>query len=667
MMFAGISRPRLSAAACLIARALLVATPAVCAVAPSAAAAQAADEPVQRAQAALSVLRNAAASQEQHQQACLALIELCELAPARSGLSELIAGPLTAGGASDQIVGTVARMPEAPARLYPLVAQRLAAATPEEMPRLIEAVGSFRTRDAARLLGRYIGDDQPVAVSRAAMAALARLSARDDLTDAAGWTGWLREVEDLNESQWRLRLISALAARNERLAAERQTAVAQLTDSLRKLHLATKAEDRPELLAKLLKNDIPAVRDLGFELVARELSATGHLDGPVGLAALTLLDHSDASVRASAAVLVRQLGPPGAEEAIAKALVAEHDPAAASDLLLAAARWPSPPVVTPVLRWIESGTPAAEAATEAAYWLSRAGELSPGDSERVLAAVRRMPDESLSPASVSLLATLGDDEDRDRLAPLLRSSSAALRQAAGEALLWYPQYRAQILGAASADPDLFDIASRAVMVDDPTAGGLRAVLALPRPSPELARAAIVRMASRVPADELRDVASGVTDPELKRALLTSLTSPERYMSQRDEPPMLAAICSGVGDLAECELSQNRADAALASLDAGSFADGSEEGPRLAALRCVALLALGRVEEAQRLNVGADCWLRGLEMCPATSAFKALAALDAKFTNLSDEQKQKLETLRANIKPDPSASAVGPPTPADPGR
>src|SRR6185295_2164702 len=179
------------------------------------------------------------------------------------------------------------------------------------------ALGSFRTRDAARLLGRYIGEDQPKTVSAAAMSALARLTARDDLgQDRPAWAAWLREIDGMSESQWRLQLIAALAARNDRLAAQRHDAIAQLTDSLRKLHLATKAEDRPAMLASMLEDGIPAVRDLGFELVARELSATGHLDGPVGIAALKLLKHSDAAVRSSAAVLVRQLAPPDAEQAV---------------------------------------------------------------------------------------------------------------------------------------------------------------------------------------------------------------------------------------------------------------------------------------------------------------------------------------------------------------
>jgi hypothetical protein len=662
MSFAGISRPRLSAAGRWLAPALLIA------MAPALARAAArapecrelqADEPTQQAGAALSVLRDAAATQPQRERACKVLIELCELAQVRSGLSEILAGPLV--GASEQFLAAIAKDPDAPSRLYPLVAQRLAAATPEETPRVIAALGSFRTRDAARLLGRYVGEDHSKAENTAAMAALARLSARDDLgQNRAAWAAWLREMDGLSESQWRLQLIASLASRNDRLASERHDAVSQLTDSLRKLHLATKAEDRPGLLASMLEDEIPAVRDLGFELVARELSANGHLDGAVGAAALRLLIHPQPSVRSTAAVLVRQLAPPGAEQAVAGALADETDPAAAADLLLAAARWPSPGVVAPVLRWLESGTPAGDAAAEAAWWLFRAGELNVEASDRVLTAIRRVPADLMSPAAISLLAALGNDDDRERLVPLLASSEAPQRQAAGEALLWYPQDRPAILAAAANDPDLFDIASRAVFADEPSADDLRALLSLPKPSPELTRAAVLRVAGRMHADDLRAVANEVADPDLKRALLTNLIALERVMSEKSAPVQMGAIARGVGDLAELELSQNHSDAALAVLDAATFADGhSDQAPRLAGLRCTALLALGRLDDAQHLEAGADCWLRGLAMASRPTA-EAVSALEARFTGLTGDQKAALDTLKAKVQAQGPSAEVGPP-------
>jgi hypothetical protein len=617
------------------------------------------------ADAALATLRDSAATPAQRQGAARVLIGLVESMTVRTALADLLAGPLVVGGGGDHFLAAVASESDPPARLFPLLAQRLSNASPDEVPRLLAALGSFRTRDAVKLIGRYLAEGSPKPAATTAMSSLARLSARDDLgTDRAAWLAWLRDVDGLNESQWRLQLVGSLAARGDRLEAERDDAVVQLTDSLRKLHLATAAEERPALLASLLEDDIPAVRNLGFELVSRELSATGHIDGPVGDAALKLLSHPQAQVRANAAVLVRQLAPPEAEKAVAEALAHETDPVAAADLLLAAARWPSPAVVTPVLHWINSRTIAADSATEAAWWLFRAGDLGPGPSEQVLSAVRSMPNDSLIPAAASLLATLGDDNDRLRLVPLLTSPSASLRQAAGESLVWYPQYRKDIISAASSDPDLFDLASRAILLHQPTGAGLRTLLGLPRPAPEVAQAAILRLARAVPADELRAVCLECQDVAMRRALLANLTSRERVMSEKADPEKLAAICAGVTDLAELELSAGRPEAALATLDANGFAEDVADPARLQALRCTSELAVGRVEAAEKSQAPVEAWIRGLEMAKGTAAAeRVLGSLDAHFgTTLTEEQKARVDAVRATIKVEDKATVVGPPSP-----
>jgi hypothetical protein len=265
----------------------------------------------------------------------------------------------------------------------------------------------------------------------------------------------------------------------------------------------------------------------------------------------------------------------------------------------------------------------------------------------------------MSPAAISITSALGDDDDRQRLVPLLTSSAAPQRQAAGEALLWYPQHRPAILAAAANDPDLFDVASRAVVVDEPNADGLRALLALPKPSPELTRTAVLRVAGRMGADDLRAVANEVADPDLRRALLINLVAPERVMSEKSAPAKLAAIIAGVCDLAELDLSQNHPDAALAVVDAATFADGSDQAARLAGMRCTALLALGRLADAQQLDAGADCWLRGLEMAQRPSA-EAVSALESRFTGLTGEQKLALDNLKAKVKALGPSAEVGPP-------
>ncbi len=130
------------------------------------------------------------------------------------------------------------------------------------------------------------------------------------------------------------------------------------------------------------------------------------------------------------------------------------------------------------------------------------------------------------------------------------------------------------------------------------------------------------------------------------------------MSEKGDPAKMAAISpAGVCELTDMELSDNQPEAALATLDAAGFADGEHA----AALRCTAQLALGRVEDAEKSEAGIDAWLRGLELARGPGARKVLAALEAKFTSLTAEQKARVEAVRAAIKPE-STAVVGPPSP-----
>jgi hypothetical protein len=384
---------------------------------------------------------------------------------------------------------------------------------------------------------------------------------------------------------------------------------------------------------------------------------------------LTLLRHSDAAVRANAAVLVRQLAPEGAEEGVAAALDAETDPGAAADLLLAAARWPSAEVVPSVLRWASAGSSATDAAFEAAWWLYRAGQLQGDAAGQMLAVVRATPESEMTPAAVSLLSALGNNDDRARIVPLLRSSQGAVRQAAGEALVWYPEFNEQILDAAAYDADLFDIASRAVLVNEPTAATVRQLLMLPLPSNDVAQPAVIRTANGLTADELLSVSRDVADPTLRRALLTLLVSPVRLMSEKADPVMLAAISEGVVELADLELSEQKPEAAIALLDDAPYAEPLVDAGRLGSLRCAALLGLGQVEVAQGFNVPVEAWIRGLGLARGTpAAARILQEIESRFgSTMTPQQKGELDVIRKELAAEDAAKkAAERPRPHEPG-
>ena len=598
-----------------------------------------------RARAAVVVIRDDFSTPQQRADAARELIALSEDAVVLGLLRQMLAEQGTSAGQA--VIDGFAGMAEAPVRLFPMVTQHLAAAgSPEEAARIIPALGAFRLRDTVRILGRYVADESPA--SAPAMRCLARVSARDDIAmEPAAWLGYVAEVQQLSDAQWRSRLFSALAARERRLEEGRQAAVGQLVETLRRLHLATRPEDRPDLLGSLLLNDTAEIRRLGFELVRRELSAGVQLDGPVGGASLRLLGHPNPGVRADAAVLVRQLAPEGAAEAVGAALVQETDAAAAEDLLLAAARWPTVGLTDAVLRWVEAPTPAREAAFEAAWWMDRAGQLTPEGRSRLLGAVRALTAEEMTPASVSLMAAIGGDEDRERLAPLMKSDLPAIRQAAGEALVWYEEFGEAILDAATYDRDLFDLASRAVLVNGPTAERVRRLLMLPLPAPDVAQRAILRTANGLEAGELLSVAEDVGDLVLRRAMLGLLVSADRVMSEGKDPAKLAAIAEGAALLADLELGQGQAEAALATLDAAPFADELVAGDRVAALRCAALLGTGQVEVAEGLKAPVEGWLRGLELAKdGPRAGRILQEIEARFrSSMTPEQRAYVDGIK----------------------
>ncbi|CAG1007626.1 hypothetical protein PHYC_03457 [Phycisphaerales bacterium] len=598
---------------------------------------------------AIRTLRDAAAPDGVRQAAAGYLITQSDASASRAALADELAKPLTAG-AGGFVLRAIAAASDVSPRLYPMLAQRVSRSNAAELPRVLEALGSFRSRDAARLLVLHLDESQPEAVRTAAAGALARLSGHDDFADdPTQWGRWLSEVDGLSELQWRASLVASFARRVDRLDAERRAAGAKVVEVLRRLHLATPPEQRSAFLAGLLTDSSREVRDLGLELVSRELSASGTLGPEVGDAAIPLLASEDSRVRAAAAGIVRQLAPAQASPAISRALRIESDPSAAGALLIAATRWPSEAVVQVLLRWLDINSPARDKATDAAWQLYRAGELNSTAQQEVLDAVRRSMSEHATPAACGLLAALGNSEDLATIVPLLDSPDAAMRIAAADALVWSPEHQSAILAAAAKDADLFDAAARAVLVHDPTATGLRALLSLPRPSQEIADAAIARVAIALPANDLWDVASHTTDSVLQTALLRRLATPERFMSEWTDPGQRDALTSGLLAYAG-SLIDNNAPAEALSLFEYAASVGLASPKPLTDLKCAALVALGRLDEADALNTGPAPWFRGLSLAlTKPHAPAVLKRIDDRFTqDLNDEQKQVLQTVRAAL-------------------
>jgi hypothetical protein len=594
---------------------------------------------------AAAVLRDLEATDAARTTAADLLILATRQTPAAlAQITDILAQGLLGNSPGRFVLAAIARQSDAPRELLPVLRGRLRSATAEELPRLLAAVGSIRSPAAASTLLDYCGPSADAPVSDAAFAALRRLTARTEMpSDVAAWARWLREHEHLNEEQWRSMLLPHIAARADRLAEERASVTGKLTEALRSLHLTTPAEQRSPLLAAWLRDPLPQVRDLGLELVSRQM-ASGEQFGPdVGQAAIALLSRPEARVRASAAVLVRQLAPEQAEPSLIEALNRETEPAVAADLLLAASRWPSPQIVEAAMRWLDSQSPARTAAVETLLRMFRAGMLAANQHGRTLVKLRDIPIDSLSPPGCVLIAHLGGEADREALVPLLASSSAAARVAVAESLAEYEGYADRIVTAARTDAALFAASTKAALLWDPTADAFEEISTLPSVSPESRRANLLLLARALPASELLTVVLFTSEEPLRQLLLTELINENRTLSERESPRELGAIARGVMLVATGELDRGEAAAALNTIDGAPYLKTFVDGAEVDALYVAALVASGQLDEARGIKAPPEAFIRGLILAgEASYTSRAAAMIESLFGEaLSPQQRDQL--------------------------
>lgn len=538
-------------------------------------------------------------------------------------------------------------------RVFNLIASRAAVVGDSEASALTGALGSFPSRDAARLILRLAdqraGAPGATSLDAAALASLRRLSGRMDISaDAQAWRDWLGAMDQLSESQWRLALAQAQSQRAQRAEADRAAAVTRLVDSLRRLHLTTPAEERGALMAGFMRDPMPEVRALGLDLAGRELQASGRLSQEVGQAAIGLLASADAQERTRAAEIVRQVSPDGAGPAVAQALAREQDPAAAGALIQAATRWPSDVTIDRTMRWMTRRTAARRQALDAALNLLRAGVLPLAAREHTLELVRALPDSDMTGAACILLGNLGEDSDRDRLVPLLNSEVAGVRIGAADSLVFDAAYLPAIMSAAAKHADLFDAAARSVMANDPTDENYRLLATLAGATTDAGRRGLTRVAELMPAADLAEIVRTTRDRVLRTDLLLLLTSPRRVQSEWADQANAAAILQGGVDLARSRMNDGDLTGAASVLSALPL--DAPQNAELAGvadaklLRAVSVIALGRVDDPVAQAAPVEAWVDALGYVQVPEDRVALAhEISSRFAEqLSDAQRARVD-------------------------
>lgn len=525
-------------------------------------------------------------------------------------------------------------------------------------PALYDAVASIRERAAAEYLVSLL--DIPsvdATLRRAAMNALAKQSGRADLgDDPAKWQAFLASVP--TEDAWRTATLRAFASGLDRQREQRSIVQSRLLETLRALHLATPADKRWPLISSMVADPLTCVNLLGLELVSRELSAGNRPDASVGVQILALLRSPEPAIREQAAILVANLAPEGAEEAIRAALGIERVPATAAALLNAAARWPNARSELSVLRWVDpavwaqSGALVRDASLDAAWALYRAGMLRSGAAaDRVLDAVRAIKVADLSGAGCRLRAELGDRSDLEAIVVLLGSKNQSQRLAAAESLVSSPEFLPRILAAAREDPLLLDIAVRGVLTLAPNVSNFAAVEEATRGVPDQRRAALTTVAAQLNEDEVLEASRLLrADPALREAVLATLADPRRIMAERTDPSRLAYTAEALVELAELRIELGKFGEAITAIDALPEIQQLAPADRLRDLRATALIGGNRLDQARQLGAKADVWLRALELINnQPQAAQVASYIEANLADaLSDADRARLEQLKSKI-------------------
>jgi hypothetical protein len=553
------------------------------------------------------------------------------------------------------IVRAAASMTECPAWVLEPLVQLV---RPGDVMRVdvLDAMSSVRTRESARALLAAGKSATVPEVRLRAFSALARLSGRDDLTpDAAAWDAWLSSMDRLTPSEWRAELSLAIAARADRLGGVRADLAQRLGESIRKLHVSMTGEERSKLVAALLVDRLDELRQVGIDLIGRELSAGNRVDPAVGTAAISLLENANPAVRTSGAVLVNQLVPDGASTAVGVALARETDPSVAAALLAASVRWPAESNLGPALRWLASEGVAQPAAFDACWALFRAGVLvDPALRADVLRLARAVPTERETSSAIMLRGSIGDETDLEAIRLLLGSQSAPQRLAAADSLSRWSVFVDGILDAAAADAALVDIAVRSLVLHRQTAAGLRAARAIVPRASEGRRATLVRVAEVLPASELLEGSRVFADePPMQEAVLGTMALPSRIASERYSEAQSQAIARGLLELAALRLSLGKPAESLQALQAFDEIDRYARWAELAAIRTRAMLELDRIDLAVEVDGPADAWIDALETSvDRPHAPEILKAIERRFADtLTPDQDMRVGALRAKIRDD----------------
>ncbi|MCC6681534.1 MAG: hypothetical protein IT445_11590 [Phycisphaeraceae bacterium] len=477
--------------------------------------------------------------------------------------------------------------------------------------RMIRLWGYFRSKDTCERLLRLTGASQPPLVRSAAYQALINLTGMETLNqDPAAWQTWWDEARRLSDNDWLSHLLSNQARQQTAMRLRMSEGERRLLESQQAIYRTTQPADRPAVLAYMLRDPLPTLRQLGLDLALQRLLDDQPFEEALRVALRERLLDRQPEIRSRAALLLRDLLDEPASRIAADRLAnhEEHVLEVIRAYLLLSARLPQQPVVEPALDLLDE--PALR--PEAAATLAAAMDSKMLDGKQIERAVqlarRGLPENGLPlPQVITLLGKIDADEDFQRIAKWVDADSQPVKLAAASA--WAESARPlKMLADRAGDPTIQPI----VISASERRGGpdtLRALSTHRPQQPEMLEAwrrALVAMAGRVSADhvlwtvdyldaEHEDLATlerlltaavpaaDATEPLTDAQIQLLLKRAEIRVRALSPTPALAdfdRLASMVSRMSAGQVDRYRRNRIDALLDVGDFARAFDEARRL---------------------------------------------------------------------------------------
>lgn len=522
------------------------------------------------------------------------------------------------------------------------LAGRLGQARTDVKVAILMALAGDFDQSAVRAVVSLLDDEDPSLRARAMRTLLSQTGRADLGADPAAWKQWWTRHEWLPEREWLRRVANWQTRRARQATKQAAEAETRLVDALHELYSITPADDRPALLVRLLGDTSPSVKRLGVELASREIVNATPLPAKVLDAAAEVLSDPRADLRAGGARLLGAVGPNDHLGRVSEALSAERDATAAAAMLdVIAVSKATQSGVASALRWI--GDPVAgSSAARVLLGAIDSGELeAPAFRNAAWRAVANDAGVSLGAIGVELFGRLAPTLKLGDLSRLLDSPDRALGEASAKALAARRRGLGPLLDAAQRDPALTPIAIDAIERWNPSASGWRWAR-------ELAGASendLTALADSLPPKEAIIAAGKEPSPAYRLMLLSRFQPPASDNAGISKADLTRALTLRTRSL----LDLGRFEAALKEVDQSSDRVGRRA---LEPIRGVALLTLGRVDDAVEAGASGREWLEALELLIASDsplAAELLRSLDERKTVLlSEAEHLRFEKLRGEL-------------------